>query len=318
MSVDDPKTAQRELRRLGYHRTASYRYPFRQLLPAEEQDSRTREYRSDEFMPGARFEDSIKLTDFDARLRSVVLDGILDFEVRVRTAIAHVLASKNPKAHLDESYLDEVACNGMDSQGRTKFEAWLSTYNSAVRSHNQDDFVVHHRLKYNSPLPVWATVEILSFGSLPHLLELMKMEDRNHVARKFGVRSGTKHSAWIHSIVDLRNVCAHGQRLFNASMKRPISVPGSAHFGEGLKHLSDLSQPDEMQRRKLYWVAAVLAYMLRSHEAPTNWHLTFKTQVRKLPKITLTKDAPLLVSCEANMGFPRNWEELWLWSTRDA
>lgn len=267
-------------------------------------------------MPGARFEDTIKLADFDTKLRAVVLDGVFDFEIRLRTAIAHELASKHPGAHLDESFLDQEACREWASNGRTKFQAWESTYEDAVRSHNQDDFVVHHKLKYKSALPVWATVEVLSFGSLPHLMELMATEDRNQVARKFGVRNGGKHSAWVYALVDLRNACAHGQRLFNASMKRPISIPKSSHFGSDLDHLSLLGrQPDEIQRRKLYWVVAILAHMLRHHESKTNWHRSFKTQVGKLPRVVLEGHEAPLVTCEENMGFPFGWSAENLWTS---
>jgi abortive infection bacteriophage resistance protein len=318
LHVADPGDAARELRRLGYHRTASYRYPFRELLPPDRQRADMREFRTDRFMPGARFEHSVELADFDTKLRHVVFSGLLDLEIRLRTAVAHVLARRDPGAHLEAHHLDSERCRERTASGRTRFEAWTAHWHEATQRHRTDDFVSHHLAKYGSPLPVWAVVELLPFGSLVNLVQLMKQGDRNEVGRRFGVRHGNKFQAWLLALVDLRNVCAHGQRLFNRTMKRAVAI-APAHFTGGfLDHLAYTSVPaPEPDRKKLYWIAAVMAHMLRSHESPTQWHRAFATQVKKLPVIRLSPGSDALVTPEGNMGFHENWSAMDLWNRED-
>ena len=59
--------------------------------------------------------------------------------------------------------------------------------------------------------------------------------------------------------------------------------------------------------------ASALAFMLRSHVAGTNWHLTFRTQAKKLNFELRGPDGTPLVSHHRNMGFPLEWETLELW-----
>ena len=65
----------------------------------------------------------MKLGAFDSKLVRVCLEGLFDFEIRLRAAIAHTLAAKNIAAHVFEEFLDEQACRQF-SENRTKFDAW--------------------------------------------------------------------------------------------------------------------------------------------------------------------------------------------------
>lgn len=312
MQIDDKAKAESELRRLGYHRTAGYRYPFRKLKdPLTPEDKERREFRHDEFEAGSKFEDSIALADFDTKLRAVILTGILDLEVRLRTAIAHVIARRDTKGHLDVSCLNEAECNKSISlqDKTTKFEAWKIQYDAAKKSKLHDDFIAHHILVHKTEIPVWAALEIVSFGTLIHFYLLMKTEDQNEVARKFGVRQGTKFGSWLLSIMDLRNDCAHGARVFNKSMKRNVSVHPNSYFKKYLKHIDK-----EIPADKIYMPCVLLTHMLRCHESGTNWHNTFKTQVTKIPQIHLQGASGPLITAERNMGFPHNWQNLEIWN----
>ncbi|WP_144784150.1 hypothetical protein [Microbacterium sp. BH-3-3-3] len=69
------------------------------------------------------------------------------------------------------------------------------------------------------------------------------------------------------------------------------------------------------ERQRLYVYAAVLAFMLRSHRSGTNWHMTFKTQAKKLDLDLIDSLGSSVVSRERNMGFPEGWASLAIWST---
>ncbi|MGM7669628.1 Abi family protein [Microbacterium sp. A93] len=303
------------LTRVGYFRSGAYRYVFRQLLPADQIDERLHQYRSDDYIPGASMAHVMKLEAFDFKLARVCQEGLLEFEVRLRAAIAHMLAAENVAAHASKNFLDAQNCD-KPSGDRTKFEAWTATWREAVRSGAEDeDFIKHHLLKYpQQPVPIWAVTEVLSFGNLPFLFELMKTSDAREVARTFGFVHPRAFGAVLRMMVDFRNACAHGSRLFNRAFKRTLSLKSHETHGDLLSHLLEPSftaTPKPHQRVYIY--AAALAFMLRSHTSGTGWHLSFKTQVRKLNIELQAPDGSQLISPYVSMGFPADWTELDLW-----
>lgn len=315
LEIPDRKVALNFLTRVGYFRSGAYRYVFRQLLPADEVNERLRQYRKDEYIPRASLTHVMNLEAFDSKLARVCLEGLLDFEIRLRAAIAHTLAAKNVAAHTYEECLDEQACHQL-SGDRTKFDAWMSTCREAIRSGAEDeDFIAHHLLKYpRQPVPTWAVTEVLSFGKLPFLFDLMQTPDAREVARMFGFVHPRPFGAVLRMMVDFRNCCAHGTRLFNRVFKRALSVKQHETNGDLLAHLMKpgfTAAPKPNQRMYIY--AAALAFMLRSHSAGSTWHVTFRTQIRKFDLALLAPDGSRLLAPNASIGFPADWEELALW-----
>lgn len=317
LEVPDRDAALQFLTRVGYFRSGAYRYVLRDLLPTEKINPKLREFRSDQYVPGASFDHVVQLEAFDFKLARVCLEGLLDFEVRVRAAIAHTLAARDVAAHTRTECLDERMCSRPAKNG-TKFEAWMETCDAAIAAAAEDeDFIAHHLLKYpDQPVPIWALTEALSFGKLPFLFELMKTEDAREVSRSFGFEHPRPFGAVLRMMVDLRNTCAHGSRLFNRAFKRSLSLKIHDTKGDLLDHVVGehfTTSPKPQQR--IYIYAAVLAFMLRTHVAGTNWHMTFKTQAKKLDLRLHAPNGTVVVSREGNMGFPNGWESLRLWSS---
>lgn len=311
LHIGDEQQAIHFFKKVGYFRSGGYRYIFREMLPESEQHANSMTFRSDDYIEGAKLEDVRRFEEFDAKLREVFLKGVLDFEIRLRAALTHVLAVRDTYAHLDSVHLGDTCIEVTGDTSGTKFDAWERTCRAATRDSKEEDFVKHLLVKYGDPLPTWALVEILSFGSLPYLYELLKVEDQRLVAAEFGVKQPKQFGAWLRAAVDLRNYCAHGSRLFNRQLKRAIRINPAAINQDLLGHLAgDINVEDQ---RRFYPIAAILAYWLRSHPAPSNWHMTFKTQVRNLP-VVHRQDGTHLVDTAENMGFPIMWESLPLWS----
>lgn len=315
LSIPDRSAALNFLTRVGYFRSGAYRYVFRQMLPPDEINEEHHQYRRDEYIPGANIEHVMKIENYDSKLGRVCLEGVLDFEIRLRAAIAHTLASKNIAAHLSENYLDKEICR-QKSGNSTKFQAWIKTSEKAIRAATLDeDFIRHHRLKYpNDPVPTWAVTEVLSFGSLPYLFDLMQTQDAREVARMFGFTHPKPFGAVIRMMVDLRNTSAHGSRLFNRAFKRSLVIREHDTQGDLLAHIrgSEFS-PTPKPNQRLYIYAATLAFMLQAHPSGSKWNLSFKTQVRKLDLNLIAPDGSPIISPEVNMGFPVGWIDHELW-----
>ena len=54
--------------------------------------------------------------------------------------------------------------------------------------------------------------------------------------------------------------------------------------------------------------------MLQRHESGSRWHLTLRTQVRKLPAIVLEPAGAPLVEAGPAMGFSAGWDAMPLWA----
>lgn len=79
----------RVLKTVGYYRLPAYVYPFRELLPEnEEQRESPVQYRSETIRPGTTFAHVAALWLFDRRLRLVCLDALETVEIGVRTKVA--------------------------------------------------------------------------------------------------------------------------------------------------------------------------------------------------------------------------------------
>lgn len=231
LAVPDRDAALNFLTRVGYFRSGAYRYVFRRLLPADEISERLHQYRSDDYIPGASIEHVMKLEAFDFKLARVCQEGLLEFEVRLRAAIAHTLASKDVAAHASKQFLDAQSCDKPTGE-KTKFEAWSKTWRDAVTSAAEDeDFLKHHLLKYpEQDVPIWAVTEVLSFGSLPFLYELMQTPNAREVARMFGFNHPSRFGAVVRMLVDFRNACAPRFAALQPSFQK-ITLPRQARYG---------------------------------------------------------------------------------------
>lgn len=302
--ADDAKVLDR-LRAVGYYRLSAYVYPFREMLPAAQQrQASPTHYRSEVIRPETTFDDVEALWKFDRRLRLLVLDAVEAVEVGLRTKIASVLGSRDAFGHLNVGSLNAKVCDQPYwRDGRnddTEHEVWLGRYDQLIRDAGKEDFIRHNAHKYDE-LPVWIAVEALTFGSTVRLFGLLRQDDQTAIARELGVKGGVMLGAWLEAVNYARNVAAHHARLWNRSMTYKVRRFNEHQVGAELAHLAGHT-PTE----KIYSSLAVTAYLLRSIDPTTNWHLTLRTHVRKFPLETG-------MSPVDNMGFPDGWEELPLW-----
>lgn len=62
--------------------------------------------------------------------------------------------------------------------------------------------------------------EFLTFGAASRLFQCLNGTIRTKIAAQFGIRSDAIFTNWLECLVDLRNICAHHDRLFNRSFQK--------------------------------------------------------------------------------------------------
>jgi len=162
-----------------------------------------------DFYPGTRFKNIMDIYMFDHELRHVLLKYIEKIEVRFKSIYAYRFAQMhNPDTYLDiGKFTDD------------------ETHSSIV---SKADYYKNQRIKHDENLkaiedsgqviPIWAYLEFVSFGEASLLYSITDAQVKDVIAADYGLTVSSKADIirkFIHRMVDLRNLCAHWDRLHN-------------------------------------------------------------------------------------------------------
>lgn len=204
------------LTRVNYYRFSGYARYF-QLDPA---------YGDNAFRASADFADIRSIYELDHELRTLCMTGLSLVETSLRTQFAYVfsdLASPYVDLFDDASFVDSPS----DSQ------VTESILRDLHRS--KEPYVEHFRVRDTSnptlvtypKMPVWAAVEVFSFGTLSRALERSTNQGiPKQVAQNLNV-AWDGFTSQVKSFVYLRNRCAHHSRLWNHSVIDAPHIPNN-------------------------------------------------------------------------------------------
>jgi abortive infection bacteriophage resistance protein len=260
LQVTDPAAAQRAIETTGYYRLLIYMRVM--------QDPGTKQFRA-----GASFEDILKLYEFDRQLRLLCLDAIERIEVALRAAIIdEVAVPHGPHFYLKPSHFGNV-------------EAYRSFFSKVVQTKYLA--IEHYHRRYNDPPspPIWAICEAITFGTLSHLYSGLNLANRKAAAKSFRFDE-TVLVSWFKTLNDLRNTCAHHNRLWDKSML--VNQPTRARAVSS--ELATIAQ------QRFYSRAVVLVSLLNNLHPGHQWKAQLIALIGQHPTIPLT-----------NMGFPADW-----------
>jgi abortive infection bacteriophage resistance protein len=190
--IDDETKAYATLETINYYRLVHY---FAVFL------DESGEY----YKAGTRFSDAIRLYDFDRRIRTEILVALEEIEIAARAAISNYHAvTYQADGYLRESSFDRRHNHRMFRQ---KIDRMLDK--------NSDlSFVRHHNDKYGGRLPLWVMMEMFSFGMLVFFYQDLKKEDKKAIANHYFDLDYRFVDNWLENLADLRNHCAHYNRVY--------------------------------------------------------------------------------------------------------
>lgn len=310
MAVDDEVKARYYLDRVGYYRLSGYWFAFRERtglcnvwspgIRPKAKDAKVVRIVLDEFKPGARFEDAVKLYVFDKRLRLLVMDALERVEISLRVDLAHRLGERDPFAYLRPEQFHTTFAQEIDQKtGLTKHQDWLAKQAQLI-GRSREEFIRHNRDKYGLPLAIWVACEVWDFGCMSRLYDGLTEADQDAIALAYGVRNGRIFATWLRSLNYLRNVCAHHGRLWNRNIVDQPRLPPQAELDwvavyEGQDNRHRLARPFLLLR---------MTQHLMQHINPTSsWG-------QRLRKLLLEEFPPVehLGLNLAGMGAPDGWE----------
>lgn len=270
LRIDDALFAEECLANTNYYRLRGF------WLTLEDENGR--------FHEGARFEDIWRIYELDQSLRLWLWNAIGPIEIKSRTQFAYFLAH-----YIDPfGYLDEVNFKNAKSFSKSM----QNLKREQERAYRQNVPCVVHNMNRYGKLPIWAAVEIMSFGTLSQLYGNLRPDagkDASHpgvyasVANAFGMKP-TYLQSWIHHLSTIRNIAGHHDRFYN----RIIAIKPKL-LARDAKHQCDKEFPTFLIIKNIYELSW-----------PDKWPLIGNQLVSILdshPDVDLKP-----------MGFPENWK----------
>lgn len=268
LTIDNEARARYILSTVNYYRLTTYGKHLR------------REDDPEKFLPGVSLETLYSLYQFDMNLRHLLLPVLEFFEVQLRAKIAYQLAiTYGSLGYMDaDNFRSEMLPNGSSVHKNL-----IGKFKNEVKRQGALPFVRHHKIKYGGQFPIWAAVELFTFGMLGSLFDIMKETDQRAVSREYGL-SPDSLSRLIAAAVDVRNICAHYNRLYNQTLDKQPLLPNRLRFCE-----SD----------RLFPLLLVLAHVLGRERVFTRLVTGIALLEEDYPEADL-----------ALCGFPENWQDL--------
>lgn len=291
--IDDENLAGDYLSNISYYRLRAYTYPFQNNTDSEADHSFLR--------TDIHFKDIIDLYCFDRRLRSLIFNAIEKIEVALRTKIVQTYSedTKNSHWYEDESLFkdNKRIVNGEEIFA---YDTLLDDITHEIDRSNED-FIKHYKSKYSNPNtpPAWMTLEVISFGTLSRLYELLNKDDnKKTVAKLLGLNKVDILENWMHALSNLRNCCAHHSRVWNRRFIVNILLPTNAD-----RLFLDRDTIARTKRNKLFAYLCCIKYILDIISPNNDFHKNLKGIIAEGGKLLSLKD----------MGFPENWNYLGVW-----
>ncbi|MEG0094071.1 MAG: Abi family protein [Erysipelotrichaceae bacterium] len=195
LKVDNVKNALEVLKRENYYRLSGYWINYI--------DS------NDKFYSYISFEKIYNNYKFDKFLRGIVIEVINDVEVYFKTRFANY----HSLMYGGDGYLKS---NNFKIEKQKKHEELIQKLND-IKSNNPNNLIInHHKIVYGGTMPLWAVVELLSFGNISKMFSMLTNEDKKNMTKvSYENISYVYIESFYHAIAYFRNQCCHFQRLYD-------------------------------------------------------------------------------------------------------
>ena len=203
-----PTVAARKVEAIGYERLRIY------FLSRRDQPGKR-------FRAGTTYRDIIQLYECDAKLRALCFEAVGRFELAFRNTLSEALSARHGS---HPYYVGQVFKNS-----KAQDEALRQVIGTFLKS--RDERARHYRHTYDSPAlpPIWMLKEFLTFGAAARLYGHLANDVRDEIAKAFAIPTFTVLDGWVPCFVDLRNFCAHHDRLFNRRFQKQPQRLNSAN-----------------------------------------------------------------------------------------
>ena len=259
--IEDENKARETLKYINYYRLSNYFVPF--------------SISKHKYEDGTTFEKVLRIYEMDRKLRSILLAALEEVEITLRAAISNYHALKygalgyqNPSS-FDRSH---------------NHQSFMSRINHLIESNEDREFVKHYNRQHDGRFPLWVAMELFSFGTLAFFFKDIQSADKKALASGFFGCSASDMDNWLFCLNELRNYCAHFNRLYGNHF--PVMPRTPADFEPELEND----------------VFGYIIVLKQLYHNKTNWNERVVKPISRL--LRKNSDAARL----SDLGFPEGWE----------
>ncbi len=204
MAIPDRTKAEEVFNTIGYYRLRGYCY--------HQFDRNTNQY-----MPGTNIDNVLELYHFDTELSHLIFEYISQIEVTLRVRFVNAAQLLGDALALNDPSIFKNKEKYWNNQGAISTEI----------ARSKDVFIAHNFNHHDGAIPLWASVEIMSFGTLSKVIKNLKTgvgSVYSRVVQHYKYKnvhgnvvnpSQDMFTSWIQAVSVMRNICAHNSRIYN-------------------------------------------------------------------------------------------------------
>lgn len=275
MTITSQDEAVNALTTIGYYRLKGYCF-------------HCFDHTANKYTEGTNLSDVLKLYHFDSELSHLIFNYLSQIEVALRARLVNAFQITHDALILNDPSAFKDKTLYWKNQGMVASEITRSN----------DVFIKHNFNNHDGAIPLWASVEVMSFGTLSKIIKNLKTGDQSVFSilvrdYKFKNSNGQDvnpskkmFTSWTQSASVTRNICAHNSRIYN----RVISTTPQLIA-------SDTITPHP-HRNGLYQIMLSMKYLRPSDRSWNSFVSEFNTLLRKYSGVYDI----------GRMNFPADWE----------
>lgn len=211
MIISDREKALKKIETIGYYKIKGFAYA---LVKPE---NCTQDYKNVSF-EGVKFDEVILRYYQDKNLRSYILHAIEKIEVAVKVRIAYVLGGnygafgyKNFSKWTDRNRFSQ-------NERRSKETKFSDELRDKITRSALSDLNNREDLDSDGLPSIWLAVDVLTFGDIVYLLNLMSIKNIEEVSKSFNLDKD-KFLSWMYCLKFIRNLCAHNSNIIDVKLR---------------------------------------------------------------------------------------------------
>lgn len=204
LTINDESQAMDFLLHNNYYRISGYSLTLR---------------KNDVFSKSATFQNIIDIYNFDHELRHIILQYLEVIEVNIKSVYVYEFT----KVHGPTAYLNEAFFTN-----KSKHKEIIDKVNQQKTQRlPHEAYLKHFVNELQQDIPLWAYVDLFTISDISFLYSISEQPIKDAVAHTFGLtmkKGSSILGSYLHSMTIIRNLCAHGSRIYNRLFEQKPSL----------------------------------------------------------------------------------------------
>lgn len=240
----------------------------------------------------ASFQKILYIYEFDSFLRTIFLQNLIRIEKHIKSLYSYSFC----EIYGDEqnNYLDVNNYNY--SKYQSGVNSLVSILGDIINNSSKYKYVNYNITTYGT-VPLWIIMQTLTFGNISKMFQYSHQELQSQIAKEFKNVYPHHLESMLSVMSKFRNVCAHGERLYNYTTTKSIKK---------LNLYDIVDNYDPASRNDLFSIVICFKYLLE----PSCYQELIRILVTIIDRLKNDLGNDYFSLVLDKMGFPENWKEI--------